>query len=143
MNRILIIGATGYIGKCMAKAGVSLGYPIFAFLNILKAIKAAGNIKRFLPSEFGNEVDRIKTLPAFERINDIKKTIHRVTEERQGFHTRSFLPILMLLILLTIHRATEDLEATQLYPEYKFTSVDEFLDICKVNPSETKIASFV
>lgn len=33
MNRILIIGATGYIGKYMAKASVSLGYPTFAFVR--------------------------------------------------------------------------------------------------------------
>ncbi|KAH9289687.1 hypothetical protein KI387_033804, partial [Taxus chinensis] len=140
MNRILIIGATGYIGKYMANASVSLGYPTYAFvrpssavprsskstllqkfrddgihilegslddhnslvnafkqvdivisavaipqhmdqLNIIKAIKEAGNIKRFLPSEFGNEVDRIRSLPPFQRINDIKKTIRRATEE--------------------------------------------------------------
>ena len=33
MDRILIIGATGYIGKYMAKASVSLGYPTFAFVR--------------------------------------------------------------------------------------------------------------
>ncbi|KAH9289677.1 hypothetical protein KI387_033794, partial [Taxus chinensis] len=140
MNKILIIGATGYIGKYMANASVSLGYPTYAFvrpstaaphsskssllqkfredgiyilqgslddhnslvnafkqvdivisavaipqhmdqLNIIKAIKEAGNIKRFLPSEFGNEVDRIRSLPPFQRINDVRKTIRRATEE--------------------------------------------------------------
>ncbi|XP_057814680.2 isoeugenol synthase 1 [Cryptomeria japonica] len=316
MNRILIIGATGYIGKYMAKASVSLGYPTFAFvrpstaaphssksqllqqfrddgivilqgslddhnslvnaikqvdivisavaipqhldqLNIIKAIKEAGNIKRFLPSEFGNEVDRIKTLAPFQRINDIRKTIRRATEEAgipytfvsansyaayfvdYFLHPRQKSPpqevviygdgftkavmnleddIATLNIMvandsrtlnkLVIYKppinvisqseivllwekktgrtlkkvylpeaemvklsetlpdpdnipvsilhsifvkgdqtnyelTTEDLEVTKLYPEYKFTSIDEFLDICKSNPPEAKLASFV
>ncbi|KAH9289686.1 hypothetical protein KI387_033803, partial [Taxus chinensis] len=50
-------------------------------LKIIKAIKEAGNITRFLPSEFGNEVDRIRSLPPFQRINDVRKTIRRATEE--------------------------------------------------------------
>ncbi|GLJ37803.1 hypothetical protein SUGI_0768590 [Cryptomeria japonica] len=316
MNRILIIGATGYIGKYMAKASVSLGYPTFAFvrpstaaphcsksqllqqfrddgiiilqgslddhnslvnaikqvdivisavaipqhldqLNIIKAIKEAGNIKRFLPSEFGNEVDRIKSLAPFQRINDVRKTIRRATEEagipytfvsansyaayfidyflhpRQkpppqevfiygnGFTKavmnleddiaalnimvandprtlnklviykppmnvisqselvslweektgrtlkRVYLPEAEMVKLsdtlpdpdnipITILHSifvkgdqtnyevtNEDVEVTKLYPTYKFTSINDFLDICKVNPPETKLASFV
>ncbi|GLJ35071.1 hypothetical protein SUGI_0705630 [Cryptomeria japonica] len=311
MNRMLIIGAAGYIGKYMAKASASLGYPTFAFvrpstaaphssksqliqqfrddgiiilqgslddhnslvnaikqvdivisavnipqhldqLNIINAIKEAGNVKRFLPSEFGNEVDRINTLPPFQRLNDSKKTIRRATEEagipytfvsansyaayfldyflhpRQkppteevviygdGFTKEDDIAALNIMVAndprtlnrLVIYKppmnvisqseivslwekktgwtlkrvylpeaemvnlsetlpcpdnipvsilnsifvkgdqtnytlTNEDLEVTKLYPEYKFTSIDEFLDICKTNPPETKIVSFV
>ncbi|XP_042490554.1 isoeugenol synthase 1-like [Macadamia integrifolia] len=139
--KILVIGGSGYVGKYMVKASVSLGYPTFVYvrplsptsspskqeahlqfqsmgvtifqgeldeheklvsifqqvhvvistlpvpqhldqLKIIKAMKEAGNIKRFLPSEFGNEVDRGTTaLPPFQRLLDDKKKIRRATEE--------------------------------------------------------------
>lgn len=143
MNRILIVGGTGYIGKYMAKASVSLGYPTYVLVRpatvaapnsfkakllqefkdigihilqgslddhnslvdaikqvdvvisavaipqhldqfkIIKAIKEVGiaNIKRFLPSEFGNEVDTVEALPPFQRVCDDKKKIRRAIEE--------------------------------------------------------------
>ncbi|KAH9289683.1 hypothetical protein KI387_033800 [Taxus chinensis] len=225
-------------------------------LNIIKAIKEAGNIKRFLPSEFGNEVDRIRSLPPFQRINDIKKTIRRATEEagipytfvsanscaayfvdyflhpRQKPQpeeviiygdglTKAVMNLEEDIASLTIMVATdprtlnrvviykppmnlisqaeivslwekktgkyikrvywpedemiklseslpnpknipvsilhsifvkgdqtnydigdEDLEALKLYPDYKYTTIEEFLDICLVHPPETKLASF-
>lgn len=36
----------------------------------------------------------------------------------------------------------EDLEACGLYPEYKYTTIDELLDICVDAPAETKLASY-
>ncbi|KAF4369745.1 hypothetical protein F8388_018802, partial [Cannabis sativa] len=49
-------------------------------LKILKAIKEAGNIKRFVPSEYGNEVDRVSGLPPFEALLENKRKIRRATE---------------------------------------------------------------
>ncbi|KAM5584592.1 isoeugenol synthase 1 [Rosa sericea] len=49
-------------------------------LKIIKAIKEAGNIKRFFPSEFGNEVDRVSGLPPFEAIHVNRRKIRRATE---------------------------------------------------------------
>ncbi|GLJ35046.1 hypothetical protein SUGI_0705340 [Cryptomeria japonica] len=139
-NRILIIGGTGYLGKYMAKASVSFGYPTSilvrpeslaphsskagilqefthmginilqgslddyeslanAFkqvdiiistlaipqhmdqLKIIRAIQEVGNIQRFLPSEFGCDVGRVKGLPPFQRVCDDKKTIRKAIEE--------------------------------------------------------------
>ncbi|XP_048491656.1 isoeugenol synthase 1-like [Beta vulgaris subsp. vulgaris] len=37
----------------------------------------------------------------------------------------------------------DDLEASTLYADYRYTSIDELLDITLVNPPEVKIASFV
>ncbi|XP_043719247.1 isoeugenol synthase 1-like [Telopea speciosissima] len=139
--KILVIGATGYLGKYMVKASVSMGHPTFVYvrplsptssrskqemhqefqsmgvtifqgelddheklvsifkqvdvvistlavpqhldqLKLINAMKEAGNIKRFLPSEFGNEADRVgTTLPPFQKLLDNKKKIRRATEE--------------------------------------------------------------
>ncbi|KAM6590365.1 hypothetical protein CsatA_012970 [Cannabis sativa] len=55
-------------------------------LKILKAIKEAkeaGNIKgkqRFVPSEYGNEVDRVSGLAPFEALLENKRKIRRATE---------------------------------------------------------------
>ncbi|GFY93862.1 hypothetical protein Acr_09g0003080 [Actinidia rufa] len=49
-------------------------------LNIISAMKESGNIKRFVPSEFGNEVDRVRGLPPFQALLDNKKKIRRATE---------------------------------------------------------------
>ncbi|OAY37623.1 isoeugenol synthase 1 [Manihot esculenta] len=140
-SKILIFGATGYLGQYLIKASLFLGHPTFAFvrplnpndtlssklllhkqfqsmgvtvfqgeleeheklvsvlkqvdvvistlavpqhldqLKIISAMKEAGNIKRFVPSEFGNEVDRVSGLPPFEALLANKRRIRRATEE--------------------------------------------------------------
>ncbi|XP_021812118.1 isoeugenol synthase 1-like [Prunus avium] len=313
-RKILIIGATGYLGKYMLKASVSLGHPSYAYvrpikpktdssklllheefeamgatifqgelddheklvkgfeqvdvvistvavpqhleqLKLIKAIKDAGNIKRFIPSEFGNEVDRISGLPPFEAILDNKrkirraieaagipytfvsansfgayfvdyllhpreKTNHQVTvygtgeakavlnyeedvatytikaatdprvanrvivyrpqgnivsqldlisywEKKTGCTlTRSYVPEEEIIKLsktlpspdnirvsilhnifikgdqMSFELTENDLEASELYPDYKYTSIDSFLDICLVDPPKPKLAAF-
>ncbi|KAJ9178408.1 hypothetical protein P3X46_010293 [Hevea brasiliensis] len=139
-SKILIFGATGYLGEYMVKASISMGHPTYAYvrplrsndtlssklqlhqqfqslgvtffqgeleeheklvsvlkqvdvvistlavpqhldqLKIISAMKEAGNIKRFVPSEFGNEVDRVSGLPPFEAILANKRRIRRATE---------------------------------------------------------------
>lgn len=137
-SRILVFGGTGYIGKYMVKASISLGYPTLVYtrpinsqtptskiqlckefnsmgvtlvegelehdqivavikqadivictfaypqvmeqLKIIDAIKVAGNIKRFLPSDFGVEEDRVKPLPPFQAVLDKKRKIRREIE---------------------------------------------------------------
>ncbi|XP_075661758.1 isoeugenol synthase 1-like [Castanea sativa] len=139
-SKIMVFGATGYLGKYMVKASISMGHPTFAYVRpikpnadpskleqhkefealgvtiiqgdldeheklvtalsqvdvvistlavpqhleqfkIIKAMKEAGNIKRFVPSEFGNEVDRVSGLPPFEALLANKRKIRRATEE--------------------------------------------------------------
>ncbi|CAI9758360.1 unnamed protein product [Fraxinus pennsylvanica] len=139
-SKILIFGATGYLGKYMVTASVSMGHPTYAYIRpikpdadssklelfksfesmgvtviqgeldeheklvtvlkqvdvvistlavpqhleqfkIIKAMKEAGNIKRFVPSEFGNDVDRVSGLPPFQALLDNKKKVRRATEE--------------------------------------------------------------
>ncbi|RDX59021.1 Isoeugenol synthase 1, partial [Mucuna pruriens] len=137
-NRILVFGGTGYIGKYIVKASVSLGHPTLVYTRpfnsqtsssktqlckdfnsigvtlvqgelehdqivavikqvdivicalplpqvmeqhkIINAIKLAGNIKRFIPSGFGAEEDRIKPLPPFQAVLDKKRKIRREIE---------------------------------------------------------------
>ncbi|KAE8711710.1 Eugenol synthase 1 [Hibiscus syriacus] len=49
-------------------------------IHIVEAIKVAGNIKRFIPSEFGVEEDRLSFLPPFEACLDKKRKIRRAVE---------------------------------------------------------------
>ncbi|XP_052199879.1 isoeugenol synthase 1-like isoform X2 [Diospyros lotus] len=139
-SKILIFGATGYLGQFMVKASVSMGHPTFAYvrpinpssddpsklllhrhfqsigvtifqgeleeeeklvwvlrqvdvvistlavpqhlhqLKLITAMKRAANIKRFVPSEFGSDVDRVRGLPPFQALLDNKKKVRRATE---------------------------------------------------------------
>ncbi|KAK2979900.1 hypothetical protein RJ640_020142 [Escallonia rubra] len=59
----------------------ALAYPqVLDQLHIIEAINVAGNIKRFLPSDFGCEEDRISALPPFQAFLDKKKRIRRAIE---------------------------------------------------------------
>ncbi|XP_068339950.1 isoeugenol synthase 1-like [Pyrus communis] len=49
-------------------------------LKIINAIKDAGNIKRFIPSEFGDDPERASALPPFEALHENKRVIRRATE---------------------------------------------------------------
>ncbi|CDP16499.1 unnamed protein product [Coffea canephora] len=49
-------------------------------LKIIEAIKVDGNIKRFLPSDFGCEEDRRTVLPSFQEFLNKKKKIRRAIE---------------------------------------------------------------
>ncbi|XP_027150247.1 eugenol synthase 1-like [Coffea eugenioides] len=53
-------------------------------LKIIEAIKVAGNIKRFLPSDFGCEEDRVTVLPSYQEFLNKKKNIRRATELAEG-----------------------------------------------------------
>lgn len=60
----------------------TVAYPqVLDQFKILEAIKVAGNIKRFLPSDFGVEEDKISVLPAFEVFLEKKRKIRRAIEE--------------------------------------------------------------
>eukprot|EP00249_Psilotum_nudum_P000913 c13102_g1_i1 orf=463-1674(-) len=138
-TKILIIGATGYLGKHLVKEAVAQGHSTFALVrssalsdpakaeliesfkasgvaihqgtlkdhdvlvsvlrqvdvvicsvnggqvldqyDLIAAIKEAGTIKRFIPSEFGNDVDRVSCLGPMGDIFERKKKIRRAVEE--------------------------------------------------------------
>ncbi|XVE75534.1 hypothetical protein DITRI_Ditri12bG0101300 [Diplodiscus trichospermus] len=138
-SKIMIFGGTGYLGRYMVKACVSMGHSTYVYtrplkpnqdnsklellkefesmgvsiiqgdldeheklvsqlrkveivistlavpqyleqLKLIKAMKDAGSIKRFIPSEFGNEVDRVRGLPPLEAVFSNKRKIRRATE---------------------------------------------------------------
>ncbi|KAL2520145.1 Isoflavone reductase-like protein P3 [Forsythia ovata] len=59
----------------------AVAYPqVLDQLKIIEAIKVAGGIKRFLPSYFGCEEDKISVLPPFQAFLDKKKKIRRAIE---------------------------------------------------------------
>jgi uncharacterized protein YbjT (DUF2867 family) len=138
-SKILVVGATGYLGKHVLTASVKLGHPTFALVRpatsndpgkaelikswtdagvtilegdladhaslvsalkqvdvvisvaggaqladqakLLEAAKEAGTIKRFYPSEFGNDVDRIELdVDVTKGVFETKKNIRRLVE---------------------------------------------------------------
>jgi len=138
-SRILIIGATGYIGRHVAKASLALGHPTFLLVrdstasskpekaqlldsfkasganilngsledhaslveavkkvdvvistvggeqiadqfNIVRAIKEVGTVKRFLPSEFGNDVDNSHEVEPAKSVFELKAKVRRAIE---------------------------------------------------------------
>ncbi|KAK3440987.1 hypothetical protein EUGRSUZ_B01253 [Eucalyptus grandis] len=108
-SKVLVIGGTGYIGKFIVEASAKSSRPTFTLLRestlsnpakakivegfkslgvnlvrdrdrIVVAIKAAGNIKRFLPSEFGNDVDRVHAVEPAKSAFAIKAKIRHLVE---------------------------------------------------------------
>ncbi|KAL2335893.1 hypothetical protein Fmac_010339 [Flemingia macrophylla] len=144
-NRILVFGGTGYVGRYIVKASVSIGHPTLVYtrplnsqtppsktqlcndfnsmgvtlvqgelehdqilkvikqvdivicvlaypqlmeqLKIIDAIKVAGNVKRFIPADFGVIEDRINPLPPFQAVLDKKRNIRRAIEAAGIPHT--------------------------------------------------------
>eukprot|EP00253_Pinus_taeda_P008643 PITA_08643 len=138
-SRILLIGATGYIGRHVAKASLDLGHHTFLLVrestassnsekaqllesfkasganivhgsiddhaslveavknvdvvistvgslqiesqvNIIKAIKEVGTVKRFFPSEFGNDVDNVHAVEPAKSVFEVKAKVRRAIE---------------------------------------------------------------
>jgi len=137
-SKILIVGATGYIGKFVAEASAKEGHPTFILtrestikhpeksklldnfkslgaklvigdlydheslvkaikevdvvistlggesiadqVKLIAAIKEAGNVKRFLPSEFGTDVDHVKAVEPAKSVFNGKAEIRRAVE---------------------------------------------------------------
>ncbi|CAN1125343.1 Phenylcoumaran benzylic ether reductase Pyrc5 [Linum perenne] len=59
----------------------ALGQQIPDQVKIIAAIKEAGNVKRFLPSEFGNDVDRSRAVEPIKSVFAEKVKIRRAVEE--------------------------------------------------------------
>jgi uncharacterized protein YbjT (DUF2867 family) len=137
-SKILVIGATGFVGKYMVEASAKASHPTFALIrestlsspaksqqldglknlgvnfltgdlndqdslvnaikqvdvvistvgrhllldqkNVISAIKQTGNIKRFIPSEFGNDSDRVHAVDPAKTMYAHKAIIRRAIE---------------------------------------------------------------
>ncbi|KAL6848327.1 hypothetical protein ACP4OV_022455 [Aristida adscensionis] len=55
--------------------------------RIIAAIKEAGNVKRFLPSEFGSDVDRVDTVDPAASLYGVKAKLRRMIEAEGIPHT--------------------------------------------------------
>ncbi|CAM8943994.1 unnamed protein product [Rhodiola kirilowii] len=59
----------------------TLAFPqILDQLKIIQAMKVAGNVKRFIPSEFGLEEDRLTALEPFQTYLERKRNVRRATK---------------------------------------------------------------
>ncbi|KAK9142257.1 hypothetical protein Syun_011657 [Stephania yunnanensis] len=160
-SKVLVIGATGYIGKFIVEASTKLEHPTFALvregssvsldkqkllqrfessgvtliygdvgdrkslvkaikqvdvvistvgpyslleqINIIDAIKEAGNVKRFVASEYGNDVDRTRAVDPAKFVFGNKAQIRRRIEAEgipyiyicNDFFSGCFLPSLV------------------------------------------------
>ncbi|KAH9725153.1 Phenylcoumaran benzylic ether reductase 1 [Citrus sinensis] len=165
----------------------TVAYPQFLDqLEIVHAIKVAGNIKRFLPSEFGCEEDKVRPLPPFEAYLEKKRIVRRAIEAAQIPYTfvsanlcgayfvnvllRPFeshddvvvygsgeakalpppedIPISIMHSLLAkgdsmnFELGEDDIEASKLYPDFKFTTIDQLLDIFLIDPPKPARTAF-
>ncbi|KAH9781213.1 Phenylcoumaran benzylic ether reductase 1 [Citrus sinensis] len=165
----------------------TVAYPQFLDqLKIVRAIKVAGNIKRFLPSEFGCEEDRVRPLPPFEACLEKKRIVRRAIEAAQIPYTfvsanlcgAYFVNVLLRpseshddvvvygsgeakalpppedIPISIIHSALakgdlmnfelgeDDIEASMLYPDFKFTTIDQLLDIFLIDPPKPARTAF-
>nr|AIU39029.1 leucoanthocyanidin reductase [Narcissus tazetta subsp. chinensis] len=57
------------------------GHALLEQLSLVEAIKAAGNVKRFLPSEFGHDVDKSNPEEPAQSFYNIKRKVRRATED--------------------------------------------------------------
>ncbi|KAK1280525.1 hypothetical protein QJS04_geneDACA023177 [Acorus gramineus] len=81
-------------------------------VKIIDAIKEAGNIKKFYPSEFGNDVDRTHAVEPAKSVFAVKSSIRRKIEEEgipytivsSNYFAGYFLPTLAQLDTTTIPR---------------------------------------
>ncbi|KAH8510711.1 hypothetical protein H0E87_008300 [Populus deltoides] len=138
--------------------------------RIIAAIKEAGNVKRFFPSEFGNDVDRVHAVEPAKSAFATKANIRRAIEAQGIPFTYSgyFLPSLNqpgatatprekvvivgdgnpkeasvpVNVILSIRHSvfvkgdhtnfeiepSFGVEASELYPDVKYTTVDEYLN---------------
>ncbi|XP_062191258.1 phenylcoumaran benzylic ether reductase POP1-like isoform X2 [Phragmites australis] len=55
--------------------------------RIIAAMKVAGNVKRFLPSEFGSDVDRVHTVDPMASLYAVKANLRRLIEAEGIPHT--------------------------------------------------------
>ncbi|TKY75165.1 Isoflavone reductase protein [Spatholobus suberectus] len=147
-------------------------------VNIITAIKEAGNIKRFFPSDFGNDVDRVHAVEPAKSLFAVKAQIRRTIEAKgipytyvstnsfAGYFLPTFaqpgatappppkhkviilgdgnpkeapLPIKVGLAISHSVFVKGDhtnfeiepsfgVEASELYPDVKYTTVEEYLD---------------
>ncbi|KAB1220653.1 hypothetical protein CJ030_MR3G009397 [Morella rubra] len=92
-SRILIIGGTSYIEKCIVEASAKAGHPTFALVRkstlsdpvkgkLFKNFENLGVafLHRFLPSEFRNDLDRVHGVGPAKTLFTTKAQIRRKVE---------------------------------------------------------------
>ncbi|CAN1320266.1 Phenylcoumaran benzylic ether reductase POP1 [Linum perenne] len=122
----------------------TLGYAqLLDQVRILSAIKEAGNIKRFFPSEFGNDVDPVNAVELNSLFLASLTQLEAITPPRDKvviFGDGN--PKAPMNVMLSIRHSvfvkgdqtnfeiepSSGLEASELYQDVNYTTVDEYLD---------------
>ncbi|KAJ3692493.1 hypothetical protein LUZ60_012843 [Juncus effusus] len=79
-NHECLIKAIKSVDVVMSAVGY---YQIEDQMKIINAIKEAGNIKRFFPSEFGNDVDHANIAEPAKTVFEIERKIRRIVEKEK------------------------------------------------------------
>ncbi|KAK9287580.1 hypothetical protein L1049_016001 [Liquidambar formosana] len=135
-SKILIIGGTGYIGKFIVEASANAGHPTFALVrestvsnpakaNIIESFKSHG-VTFLLGDLYDHEslvkaikqVDVVISTVGHAQLGDQVKIIAAIKEAGniKGDHTNFEI------------EPSFGVEASELYPDVKYTTVDEYLN---------------
>ncbi|OEL20901.1 Isoflavone reductase-like protein [Dichanthelium oligosanthes] len=92
-SRVLVIGGTGYIGRFIVAASAREGHPTSVLVRapapadpakaaVLQGFRDTGVtlVKRFLPSEYGNDVDHVHAVEPAKAVFAVKARIRRAVE---------------------------------------------------------------
>nr|XP_009380369.1 PREDICTED: probable pinoresinol-lariciresinol reductase 3 isoform X2 [Musa acuminata subsp. malaccensis] len=99
-SKVLVIGATGRFGQELVKASLAAGHPTYALVReptfsradaslLLRSFSASGVtlLKRFIPSEFGADPDKVQTVEMDHDFYKKKAEIRRCIEKEGIPHT--------------------------------------------------------
>lgn len=75
-----LVKAVKQVDVVISAVGPVWGSQVADQFRIIAAIKEAGNVKRFLPSEFGNDVDLTRAVEPVKSVHETKAKIRRAIE---------------------------------------------------------------
>ncbi|XP_059630018.1 eugenol synthase 1-like [Cornus florida] len=119
-SNILIFGGTGYIGSYMVKASIYNGHPTYVY----------------------SRPDCLKTdlLQEFQSMG--VKLIKGALPHPGNVPVAILHSIFVKGVLISYKLAEDDLEASRLYPDLKYTTIEQLLDIFLHNPPKPASAAF-
>ncbi|KAE8689581.1 Detected protein of confused Function [Hibiscus syriacus] len=218
-SKIMIFGGSGYLGRCMVRASVSLGHLTFVYARpldshnptsksvLLKEFESMGVtifyldeheklvsatlleirfqlilltiffilitiLLKFWFMELVKPRSNMHDVVVFNCEEDVAAyTVKAATDPRAADHVIIYRPpenitsrselistwekkialpfpenipvaVLHNIFIKGDQLKEEDLKASKLYPDYKYTSIDKYLDMCLVDPPQPKLGAF-
>ncbi|KAG7011591.1 hypothetical protein SDJN02_26497, partial [Cucurbita argyrosperma subsp. argyrosperma] len=119
-SKIHVVGGTGYIGKFIVEASAKhtplFEMPPFPILPSLPLLIISRTWEDFCLRNLGNDVDRVHAVVHAVELWRLQGFLIPIIRDINGDHTNFDI------------EASFGVEATNLYPNVKYTTVDEFLN---------------